>query len=409
MVVKIFVESPNLFADSPFNIRITGLHPYQEATVRMISRDYYNINTSMALSPDTIWQSQAIFLTNAKGSISLNKTPAISGSYTGVSEMGLFFNLQPTSQEKKKLSKNIKNIPLFPSFHLQIQVIQKEEILEEIQFERYYLDPDTNYHEVQFKQAIGRLFCRKNQQQMPAIIVLSGSDGRIEKAQNIAQLLSNHGFACLALAYFGLDGVHQTLNQIPLEIIKEAIDFLKGKSDIASDRIGIYGRSKGAEFALVAASLFSDIHCLVLNSPSMAVLEGLKGYKNSKASSWTYHNNELPYTAFSIIKLIKQRFFKQLCNFNPQSIIPVEKIQANILLIASPNDEIWPAYQASLNILKKVNQKYVSDLAIYPNSRHMLTVAYQGNHRYHQIPWERLLQDSIDSWRKTVYFFKQNL
>ena len=117
--------------------------------------------------------------------------------------MGLFFNLQPTSQEKKKLSKNIKNIPLFPSFHLQIQVIQKEEILEEIQFERYYLDPDTNYHEVQFKQAIGRLFCRKNQQQMPAIIVLSGSDGRIEKAQNIAQLLSNHGFACLALAYFG--------------------------------------------------------------------------------------------------------------------------------------------------------------------------------------------------------------
>ena len=75
--------------------------------------------------------------------------------------MGLFINLKPTSQEKKKLSKNIKNIPLFSSFHLQIQVIQKEEILEEIQFERYYLDPDTNYHEVQFKQAIGRLFCRK--------------------------------------------------------------------------------------------------------------------------------------------------------------------------------------------------------------------------------------------------------
>lgn len=409
MVVEIFVESPNQLADSPFNINITGLHPYQEAIVQMSSRDYYNINASITLPPDTLWQSQATFLTDAKGNISLNKTPAISGSYKGINEMGLFFNLQPTSQKKRQLSKNIKDIPLFSDFHLQIQVLQKEEILAKIQFKRYYLESNSIQQEVKFNQAFGRFFCKKNQNNIPAIIVLSGSEGRIEKAQNIAQLLSNHGFACLALAYFGLDSLHQNLNKIPLEIIKEAIDFLKEKDFIASDKIGLYGRSKGAEFALIAASLFSDIDCLVLNSPTMAILEGLNGWKNSNHSSWTYQHNELPYTAFSITKLIKQKLFKQAYRFSQQSLIPVEKIQADILLIASPNDEIWPAYQASLNILKKVNQNYVSDLAIYPNSGHMLTVAYQGNHRYHQTPWERLLQDSIDSWRKTVEFFQNNL
>lgn len=54
MVVEIFVESPNQLADSPFNINITGLHPYQEAIVQMSSRDYYNINASITLPPDTL-------------------------------------------------------------------------------------------------------------------------------------------------------------------------------------------------------------------------------------------------------------------------------------------------------------------------------------------------------------------
>ena len=51
MVVKIFVESPNLFADSPFNIRITGLHPYQEANkLGLSTKIFTTILTSLLLS-----------------------------------------------------------------------------------------------------------------------------------------------------------------------------------------------------------------------------------------------------------------------------------------------------------------------------------------------------------------------
>lgn len=113
MVVEIFVESPNQLADSPFNINITGLHPYQEAIVQMSSRDYYNINASITLPPDTLWQSQATFLTDAKGSISLNKTPAISGSYKGINEMGLF---SISNQQVRKKDNCLKISKIFPYF-----------------------------------------------------------------------------------------------------------------------------------------------------------------------------------------------------------------------------------------------------------------------------------------------------
>ena len=47
---------------------------------------------------------------------------------------------------------------------------------------------------------------------------MSGSEGRIEKAQNIAQLLSSRGYICLAVAYFGLEGLPKHLERIPFRV-----------------------------------------------------------------------------------------------------------------------------------------------------------------------------------------------
>ena len=44
----------------------------------------------------------------------------------------------------------------------------------------------------------------------PAIILLGGSDGGIEAASNLAPLLHSHGYAVLALAYFGIRSIAST-------------------------------------------------------------------------------------------------------------------------------------------------------------------------------------------------------
>ena len=57
----------------------------------------------------------------------------------------------------------------------------------------------------------------------------------------------------------------------------EAKDYLRQHHQVDSERIGIYGRSKGAELVLAEESIFNDVQCLVLNSPSDVVYEGIKG------------------------------------------------------------------------------------------------------------------------------------
>ena len=128
------------------------------------------------------------------------------------------------------------------------------------------------------------------------ILVVSGSDGRIEKAQNLAQLFAGHGYAVLALCYFGLDGTPVCLSRIPLECIERAPNWMRAQPDIIPGKTAIYGRSKGGELALLANSLFPEIRCVIANTPSCYVMEGLTaGRRNSGQSSWEYRGQPLPF------------------------------------------------------------------------------------------------------------------
>lgn len=88
----------------------------------------------------------------------------------------------------------------------------------------------------------------------PAIICVEGSLGGLH--ENRAALLASHGFATMALAYFGVEGIPAELNEIPLETVEKGIKFLEKKETIDSNRIGIWGFSKGAELALLAGATF---------------------------------------------------------------------------------------------------------------------------------------------------------
>ena len=117
----------------------------------------------------------------------------------------------------------------------------------------------------------------KRQSKHQTLIIVSGSEGRIEKAQNIAQLLSSRGYICIAVAYYGLEGLPKHLECIPLVCFVEAYIKLRLLSQVDSEKIGLNGRSKGAELVLAEESIFNDVQCLVLNSPSDVVYEGIIG------------------------------------------------------------------------------------------------------------------------------------
>lgn len=346
MNIQIELISESELADESFNIVIDGLKPRETYRVEMYLSDYYCINAPMLLAHDVLWKSTATFVSDKNGIIDISQTPSCSGSYEGISTMGLFFNAKPLTNKRKKLPNTLSEIPLLDHFFVDIKIMQGNTVIAERTFTRHYMSLQISHKDIYGKHFQGRLFYDKKAIKAAALIIVSGSEGRIEKAQNIAQLLSSRGYICLAVAYFGLEGLPKHLERIPLECLVEAKNYLHQHPQVDSERIGIYGRSKGAELVLAEESLFNDVQCLVLNSPSDVVYEGIKGKWNSHTSSWTHLKKELPYQKFRLGDYLFSKLFRKPIPKDCSARIDISKLSSPILLLGSTVDEIWDTSSA---------------------------------------------------------------
>lgn len=116
MNIQIELISESELADESFNIVIDGLKPRETYRVEMYLTDYYCINAPMFLAHDDLWKSTATFVSDKNGNIDISRTPSCSGSYKGISTMGLFFNVKPLTNERKKLPNSLSEISLLDHF-----------------------------------------------------------------------------------------------------------------------------------------------------------------------------------------------------------------------------------------------------------------------------------------------------
>lgn len=394
-------------ADESFNIVINDLKPRETYRVEMFLSDYYCINAPMRLAHDVLWKSTATFVSDTNGIINISQTPSCSGSYEGISTMGLFFNAKPLTNKRKKLPNSLSKIPLLDHFFVGIKIMQGNTVIAERTFTRHYMSLQISHQDIYGKHFQVRLFYDKKAIKTPALIIVSGSEGRIEKAQNIAQLLSSRGYICLAIAYFGLERLPKHLKRIPLECLVEAKSYLCQYPQVDSERIGIYGRSKGAELVLAEESIFNDVQCLVLNSPSDVVYEGIIGKWNSHTSYWTHLQKELPYQKFRFRDYLFSKLFRKDFPKDCSARIDIGQMHSPILLLESTVDEIWDASSAIDDIVSHYKGHYIT-FKKYHETGHMLTVAYQPNHRYRK-DWRLLMKESEDFWLATIHFFDRHL
>lgn len=210
-----------------------------------------------------------------------------------------------------------------------------------------------------------------------ALIVLTGSDGGIENAKKIAKIFSCKGYITMAIGYFKLKGIRKSLSLIPIEIMEEAVSILKNYKNGKVKKIAVYGWSKGAEFALVAASYIKDINLVIALNPSAYIYEGINFFKfPSGSSSWKYKEKELSYVSMKntsglkfIQRMIKEKAFKISFRYEEalkreifeDAIIKVENIKGRILLFSVSCDEIWPSKDSCIKMIDRLkghNYKY---------------------------------------------------
>lgn len=416
-------------ADEPVSIKVIGLQPNQKVTIRALSNDYYCINTSILEVDDKAeWESYGIFKADEAGIIDLENVKPIEGTYKNINKMGLFYSMSVRENHKHEVATCLNDISINRSYTINFQVESDEKIIASKTHKRIYCDDTITSVDVVEEKLLARYFTSKDNIAKPAVIVLSGSDGRIEKAQAIAELFAMKGYSALAIGYFNLDGTKKSLSRIELEYIENAINWLKRQATVDNNKISIYGRSKGGEMALLAASMFSDISCVIANTPSCYVYEGLKANNfPSKHSSWIYKESEIPYVKFNsfilirtLIKMFLRKegaiawMYKKLLEngINDEVTIQVDKINGPILMISSEKDAIWPSKmhcEVAMELLKKAHFKYEYKHITYEKSGHMLTIPYQSIYPSNKYPEDidSFGEANINCWNETINFLEK--
>jgi hypothetical protein len=178
-----------------------------------------------------------------------------------------------------------------------------------------------------------------------AALVVAGSSGRVDADR--ARVLAEHGLLAESIRWFGGEGQHAGVWEIPIET------FLVRVSDLAmrADRVMIMGTSFGAEAALLAGSRSDQVDAVVAFAPSDVVWCGVA--PDGRATShWTVAGRPVPFVPFAddwdpgegppAFRSLYQRSREMFPAEMRRARIPVERIQ-DLVLVAGGDDQVWPS------------------------------------------------------------------
>lgn len=198
---------------------------------------------------------------------------------------------------------------------------------------------------------IGNYYPAKGEGRHPGILIFGGSEGGLgSEVTRHAKAMQAEGYSTFHLSFFRAPGQSPTLESIPLELFQSGLDWLRTRPGIDSARIGIMGWSRGTEAAQLIAMRNPDVKAVVLGMPSNAVWPGLDWNSpwNSLGSPWTHGDKPVPYIPADDVAFFRNpsstdalRAIIKAQSKWPLAIIPIELINARVLLICGEDDSVW--------------------------------------------------------------------
>lgn len=202
----------------------------------------------------------------------------------------------------------------------------------------------------------------------PLIVGLGGSEGGNAWAsdhwKDTREGFIKKGYAFLALGYFGSKGTPPILNKIAIEDVFNAIMTATNQKQVSKTKIAIIGGSRGADLALLIASYYKQIGCVIALVPSHAVFPGHT--QEFATSCWTYQGKELPFVPvneeavpFLMKSDLRGAFDAMLKDTAAErkALITVENINGPILFLSATKDEICPSTPMSVHMMKTLAAK----------------------------------------------------
>jgi len=347
------------------------------------------------------WSSQARFRADSVDLVDASVHESLGGSYHGVAPMGLFWSTESAAANADGTSNFAKHTT--SADRVEFAAMHDGQAIAGASLERNFLAPGTTTRDLKIpnesenagatETTVGRLFIPPGRGPHPVVIVLSGSGGGFDLDK--AAVLSRHGFATLALAYFGIAPLPAWLHRIPLECFEAALTWLSAQPEIDSQRIGVLGVSRGAELALLVGSTFPQVRAIVAYAPSSVAwaASGRDKATGEIIPCWTWRGKSVPFaplplrgfmwrSAFPVMALKRPVIFRNLFRAglrNRQAVaraaIPVENIRGPILLISGGDDHLWPAAEMSEAIVARLQRHgsaHAAEHLHFAHAGHML-------------------------------------
>ena len=362
--------------DEPLHIVVRRLPPGAAVTVRAHLVDHRGVP----------WSAHAAYCADAEGAVDLNRQAPVSGTYAGVDGEGLIASLAVSGNLPSRTFDNSSVAPLVVEFAAELGAHR----VARAQARRLYVGADVQATTLREGNISGLFFQPPADEARPGVIVLGGSSGKLLFASQVAALLASHGFPSLALGYFGLDGLPPDLVEIPIAYFSSAMEWLSLQPGVRPGALGVVGRSRGAELALLLGARFSAIRSVVAYCPSSIVWNGLRGDGPVDASAWRESNRPAPFLSlmapeFSDLRSRVLRttpvaltpLFEAALDgpVPPETIIPVERTNGPILLISGDDDRMWPSARMGDQIMERLEahgHPFRSRHCRYPRAGHLM-------------------------------------
>jgi hypothetical protein len=366
--------------------------------------------TLTASRPDAkgrTWTAVGEYAADADGTVDVDRSPSLGGSYEGVSPHGLWCSALPVAPDT--LSTYVAELPNRPELgtapELDVSGAYRVTLSARIDGKpvasatavRSYGPPVATQEVTAAGGVRGVLYSppAAAATRVP-VVVLAGSGGGLPRAQ--AALLAAHGHPALAQGLFAYKDLPPSLLGIPLESIRAGAKWLEQYT--GAKRVAVMGTSRGSEGAGLAASYFpEDFAAAVLYVPSHLSNGAFAPGVTQLKAAWTLGGKPLPAdqgetdsnNAADAMHALKPPGFigtpYYLKTWSDPKVaaavgIPFEKMSGPVLAIGAGADQMWPSFIGAERIRQRLithGKAESAEVHVYPGAGHMIArVGYGG-------------------------------